>query len=120
MPHVEFVDVAISETISKLEDGLNEFYDMESEHQKKMAEIYAITMQNDITICNFQDSGNFNETTTIILPEPPPTRTNTHCSSVSKVRGCAASEGDRKVLKRDQRGNQLSCNREQTQTIRNN
>ena len=77
-------------------------------------------MKTDITICNCQELGNFNETTTTMLPESPPARTDTHCSTVSKVRGCAASEGDRKVSKRDQRGNQLSCNREQMQTIRNN
>ena len=88
-PHFEFVDVEISETISKLEYELNEFYDMKLEHQKKLAEICAISMQTDITISNCQDLGNFNETTTTMMPEPPPARTDTHCSTVSNVRGCA-------------------------------
>ena len=102
---INFVDVEIAAKIFKLENELNEFYDMESEHQKKLSEIYVISMHNDITICNCKDLGNFNETTTTMLPEPPSARTDTHCSTVSKVRGCMASVGDRKVLKREQRSN---------------
>ena len=36
---IEFADVKIADTTSKLEDELNEFYHVKLEHQKKLAKI---------------------------------------------------------------------------------
>ena len=109
MQHVKFADGEIAEMICQLQNELNEFYNMELDHKQKLAEIQATTMQNEIFICNcnLQHLGHFKAT---ISPETPPTRTDTHCSTSSKVRGCAASEGDRDVLKGDKIGSQMSFN----------
>ena len=40
-------------------------------------------MQIDIAICNCQELGNFNATTTAMFPEPTPTGTDTHCTTGS-------------------------------------
>ena len=109
--HVEFADVEIAEMISKLENELTEFYDMEAEHQKKLAEAHTINMLNDINILDCHDLENVNGTTTKMLPEPPPTKTDTRCGTVMKVRGCAISEGDRNVLTNEHRGSHLNYNR---------
>ena len=123
--HVEFADVEIAEMICKLENGLDEIAIMELEHQKKLEEIQTKRLQNDIFIHDFQQLENFNPKTDptsipTTLLEPSPTRTSTHFGTVSMVRGCAASEGDREVSKRDPRGSQLSGNQEQAETIQSN
>ena len=47
---LSFLDVEISATFSDLKDRLNEFYHIELERQKKLAEIQATTIQNETFI----------------------------------------------------------------------
>jgi len=56
---IKFVDVGIAATISNLEHGLNEFYNMELEYQGKLVRTQAISMLNENFIHNLQQLGNF-------------------------------------------------------------